>query len=187
MMISPIKQIEFKALSKKEAQEYFEWYINQIDCRIHILTDYVLSEGVDIDFDYSPESLIPLWEWYEKKIIIIKKTREELAYDYRKYPEWIHNDILKTKISPETLKFGMDIAIYFAEVMVKNNDGKIRWGYFTKPKSRVSVNEPTLLGYKNGMDLNPRLITTNCTRHSSEELNKMRLYDTYYIWLKYIE
>lgn len=186
-MIPPFKQTEFKTLKKKEVQEYFEWYVNQLDYRIHILTDYVFSEGTDIDFNYSPQSLIPLWGWYEKKIVIVDKTEEELAYDYKKYPEWIHDDIPKTKISPETMKYGMDIAIYFAEVMVRNSNGKIQWGYFTKPKSRVSVNEPVLLGYKNGMDLNPRLITTNCTLHSSREFNEMRLYETYYIWLRYIE
>lgn len=187
MMISPFGQVEFKALKKKEAQEYFEWYVTQIEHRIHILSDFVLHEEADIHFDYSPESLIPLWRWYEKKIKIIDKTSEELAFDYSKYPEWLHNDISKTKISPETLKYGMDLAIYFAEVMVRNNNGEIQWGYFTKPKSRVSVNEPTLLGYKNGMDLNPRLIILNCTRRSSRELNSTRLYETYYIWLKYIK
>lgn len=39
-----------------------------------------MSEGGYTVFDYSPESLIPLWEWYEKRIRIIDKTSEELAY-----------------------------------------------------------------------------------------------------------
>lgn len=187
MMISPFEYVEFKELKKKEAQAYFEWYIGQIEHRIQVLKNYVLSEGADIVFDYSPESLIPLWEWYEKRIKIIDKTSEELAYDYSRYPEWIHNQISKTKISPETLKYGMDIAIYFAEIMVRNNSDKIQWGYFNKPKIRVSVNEPTLLGFVNGKDLNPRLIVTNCTLHSSRESCGTRLYDIYCIWLKLIE
>lgn len=37
--------------------EHFEWYIGQIEHRIQVLKNYVLSEGGDTVFDYSPESL----------------------------------------------------------------------------------------------------------------------------------
>lgn len=80
----------------------------------------------------------------------------------------------------------MDVAIYFAEVFIRNNQ-TIQWGYFTMPKKRMSVNEPTLLGLKNGMDLNPRLIVINCTRHSSSGKKNTRLYDMYCTWMQYVE
>lgn len=86
----------------------------------------------------------------------------------------------------ETLKYGMDIAIYFAEIIIKNSDGRIQWGYFTRPPKRMSVNQPTLLGFKAGMDLNPRLIVINCTRRSSKERNNNRLLDMYNTWMNYI-
>lgn len=186
MMVPPFKHTGFENLKKKETHEYFKWYVSQIGHRIKVLEDYILNEGENIIFDYSPESLIPLWTWYEKKIIIVDKMADEFAEDLSKYPEWMHNEISKTKISLETLKFGMDIAIYFAEIIIKECNGKIQWGYFTKPKNRMSVNEPTLLGFEGNNDLNPRLIVINCTRRSSRESKNTRLYDVYNTWMEYI-
>ena len=50
----------------------------------------------------------------------------------------------------------------------------------------MSVNQPTLLGFKADMDLNPRLIVINCTRRSSKERNNNRLLDMYNTWMNYI-
>lgn len=110
-----------------------------------------------------------------------------MRQEFEERPEWMHKEIPKTKISIETWKFGMDIAIYFAEVIIKNSSGKVDWGYFTKPKNRNSVNQPVLLGFRADMDLNPRLIVTNCTRRSSRELQSTRLYEMYKTWMGYIE
>lgn len=185
-MIPPFQHGEFENLKKREADKYFEWYISQVEYRIGVLKNYIHNEDENIIFDYSPESLISLWSWYEKKIKIVEKTKEELEEEFRRYPAWMHDEIEHTKISLETLKYGMDIAIYFAEVIIKNCNGKIRWGYFTKPRKRMSVNEPTLLGFKYDMDLNPRLIVINCTRRSSMERKESRLFDMYHTWMTYI-
>jgi len=111
----------------------------------------------------------------------------ELKKEFAKYPEWLHSEILRTKISPETLSCGMDIAIYFAEVVVRESCGQISWGYFTTPRNRISVNEPVLLGFKGNMDMNPRLLIVNCTRRSSREANRNRLIDLYHTWMAYVE
>ena len=174
---------EFDDMNKNDAKEYFEWYISQIKHRISVLKEYVHSENGDIIFDYSPESLIPLWDWYEQKIKLIKKSAEELKEEYKIYTSWVHDSLSHKKISMDTLIIGMDIAIYFAEVVVRSCHGKIQWGYFTKPKNRMSVNEPTLLGFKYEKDLNPRLIISNCTWYSSNKKNSARLFDMYQEWM----
>ena len=51
----------------------------------------------------------------------------------------------------------MDVAIYFAEYIVKHNPS-IYWGYFTKPKSYMYVNRPILLGVKCKVDMEPMSI-----------------------------
>lgn len=186
MMIPPFEHIGFECLKKKEASEYFEWYVSQVKYRIEVLKNYVQNESENVIFDYTPDSLISLWTWYEKKIKIVDKTKEELDEQMSRYPSWMHNEIARTKISLETLKYGMDVAIYFAEVIIRNSNGKIQWGYFTSPKKRMSINEPTLLGFKEDMDLNPRLIVINCTRRSSVESNNNRLFDMYNTWMNYI-
>ena len=187
MMIPPFEHDGFENLKKDEAKEYFEWYVNQVEYRIEVLKNCVLSESEGVMFDYTPDSLVALWSWYEKKIKIVNKTKEEIEQEMSRYPNWMHNEISNTKISVDTLKYGMDIAIYFAEVIIRNTDGRIHWGYFTSPKKRMSVNEPILLGFMGDMDLNPRLIVLNCTRRSSRENNNNRLLEMYNVWMNYID
>lgn len=187
LMIPPFRHNGFKELSKKQAEEYFDWYTNQINHRIEVISNYISSTGEKIHFDYSPDSLIPIWSWYEKNIIVEDKTKEELENEISKHPAWMKNEISSTKISLETFKFGMDIAIYFAEIIIRNSNGKVYWGYFTKPKNRMSVNQPVLLGFKADMDLNPRLVITNCTRRSYRESQPDRLHEMYKNWMQFIE
>ncbi len=189
MMIPPFEHVNFVDMKKKEAQRYFEWFTSQVDNRIVFLKKFITAEEVEAGniFDYSANSLIPLWKWYEKKINIDIKDEEEYEKDKSMYPEWIKPYIKRTKIANETLQIGLDVSMYFAEIIIKNSNGKIKWGYFTSPKKRMSVNEPVLLGFKGGMDLNPRLIILNCTRKSSIELRNTRLFDMYNTWVDYIE
>ncbi len=187
LMIPPFQHNGYEEFNKKQAEEYFQWYVGQTEYRIDVLNNFLINEGKNIVLDFSPESLIPLWDWYEGKIIVEQKSEVELQKEIQSYPDWMKNEISTTKISLQTYKFGMDIAIYFAEIIRKNSEGKIQWGYFTKPKNRASVNQPVLLGFKARMDLNPRLVIVNCTRRSSKEQHAERLIEMYYTWMKYVE
>lgn len=186
VVVSPFKYNDFEKLSKIETEQYFQWYINHISDRLHILEKYIRKEGEKFELDYTPKSLIPLWSWYEKKIEMVEKTSEEIENELNKYPDWMHSEIMRTKVSVNTLKYSWDIALYFAEVMIRNGREKVYWGYFTKPQKRMSVNEPTLLGFINDMDLNPRLIVMTCTRRSCRARDDNRLFDMYNIWYKKI-
>ena len=90
------------------------------------------------------------------------------------------------KISSLTYAISLDIAIYFAETFRKNNNGSY-WGFFTKPKNRMSVNRPVLLGFKHDMDLDPRIIVETCIWHSLDKKNEKLLYDTYGVWQNYVK
>lgn len=185
-MVSPFNYDDFTTLKKKQAEEYFQWYIGEISHRLEIFAKYLESEGENILLDFSEQSLIPLWEWYEKQITLVKKTEEEIEDEKSRFPWWVAETLSTEKISSETLKYVMDIAIYFAEVVRRQAGEKIYWGYFTKPKSRMSVNTPVLLGFVAGMDLDPRLIVMTCTSKSSKERDKERLYKSYKVWMKKI-
>lgn len=187
LMISPFEYDDFIYMTKSQVDVYFKWYVGEIDNRLKILSTFLFESGENIDLDFSEESLIPLWNWYESKIIVEKKSEEEIENDRMTYPAWVFETMSADKISLETYKYGMDIAMYFAEIIRRNSNGKIYWGYFTKPKSRVSVNRPVLLGFKADMDLDPRSIVVTCTQRSSRERNKEILYNTYKIWLTFIE
>lgn len=186
LMIPPFEYQGYKELKKKQVEEYFQWYIKQTEHRVEVLGKFLKIQGEQIELDYSVESLISVWRWYEKNIIIENKTEEEYKREKEKYPEWMKNEISDRKISMDTYKYGMDVAIYFAEVIIRNSSEKIYWGYFTKPKNRMSVNQPVLLGFNGDMDLNPRLVVVNCTRQSSREKQETRLYEMYKKWMAFI-
>ncbi len=188
LMVSPVdSKLPFKEFSKKQAKEYFQWHMGQIGHRIDVLAQYLKRDGCRMIFDDSPESLIPLWEWYEDHIVEERKTEEEYQREIQSYPKWMEEYISDTKISVlKTLKFGADIAIYFAEVVRKNSGGKISWGYYTRPKNADSVNRPVLLGFKAGMDMDPQRIMYNCTLESAEEREGTRLFQAYRVWQQYI-
>ena len=63
VMISPFSDFkDFDKMKKKEAEEYFNWYVSELENRMRILKAYIqkdLNEET-INLDYTPESLIPL-------------------------------------------------------------------------------------------------------------------------------
>ena len=184
-MMQPPKEYEaFDKMNKKDAQEYFDWYMSEIPIRLDMLKTVVKDEA-GIDLDYSLDSLIDLWEWYEGKIYYVDRDKDLYQAALDKAPEWFKPYVSDKFLSYETLMYAMDIAIYYAEIIVKNND-QINWGYFIKPKNRAGVNEPTLLGFTADMDLNTRVIVLNLTRRSAKEKNKNRLIDNYNTWMTFI-
>lgn len=178
--------IEFDEFTPKMAKEYFDWYINDREHRLRILKEYLREIHEDITLDFSPESLIPLWSWYETQIVEEDKDPCELQAEKEQYPEWVRDHISDKKISMETLKYAWDISIYFAEVIVRNNKDKISWGYITKPKRNFYVNRPVLKGFAFNKLLEPRHIVYICTLKSAESKDSNRLYDLYYVWMEYI-
>jgi len=53
----------FSELTPKKADEYFLWFKKEVPGRIALLWEYMKKERPETQpFDYSPESLIPLWD-----------------------------------------------------------------------------------------------------------------------------
>lgn len=189
LMIPPKEVGDFWKFSKEDAKEHFEWYISQIPFRLKQLEEFLNNEcDTNLTLNYEPSSLIPLWEWFENNIKVEKLTEEEIQEELKKYPEWLHEEIRKndTKFTTLSLAIGMDIAIYFAETFIRNNPS-VKWWYFIKPKSHISVNRPVLLGFINKVDLDPRRIVFTCMQKSMEEKNSNRLFNAYNTWLEYID
>lgn len=174
-------------LTKKEVQRMFDWYIDQKDKRIEILREWVNhTSDHPITFDYTPESLIDIWEWFEERMQKKKRTREEILEERKDNPEWMYEYIPDDKFTYETLSYIYDIAYYFGEVMVRNNP-ELYWGYFTKPRNYADVNEPVVLGFIKKKSLNPRRIVNVCALKSWDKRNKEEVYETYNVWKSYIQ
>ena len=174
--ISPFDFDSFDNISKIQAREYFQWYISQSEIRIDLLRAFINENHSErIDLDNSPESLVSLWIWFE----------DDVLFGEQGFVSKGGNDGYNVELPNEVLKINLDISFYFAEVFLYNNPS-ITWGYFTKPKNRMSVNKPVLVGFKADMDLDPRLIVRNCAYRSINNKNSKNLYNIYINWLDFI-
>jgi len=175
----------FFELTPKQAKEYFKWYMEEIPHRLTLLWNYIYQDCPEIKaFDYSPESLIPIWEWYETKIKQVPMSKEEIEYEVSKYPKWMEEEIRKeiTKFTTETLSLALDISIYLGEIAVKHHS-HLQWGYRTRPKNEFSANRPVILGLSGKRKyFNPSRITFVLMVKFSEGDQEDSLYDLYHYW-----
>ena len=62
LMISPLDDILFEDMKKKQAEQYFQWFIQDRENRVAVLQNYIKETEGNIPLDKSVESLLPLWE-----------------------------------------------------------------------------------------------------------------------------
>ena len=147
-MTPPFELISFEDMKKKQAEQYFVWYIDTIEQRIQNLEKYINLTGTRMVLDKTPNSLIELWDWFSNHIEVCTKDEQELMLESAMRPDWIKAHIMsdRRKLSLNTIMIAVDISAYFGEVFIKNNPN-IYWGYLSKPKKLHGVNRPRLLGF----------------------------------------
>ena len=176
----PFELVPFCNMNKKQAEQYFNWFLETKEQRIKNLQEYINSETEEIVLDKSPESLIGLWRWFETKIILEKKKDEEIYEELRLSPEWMRENILNDvyKLSILTMTLVHDISVYYGDVVIENNT-QIRWGYLSRPKKLDGINAPRLLGFKADMSVYTYRQVEVCARKSIDEKNENRLINLY--------
>lgn len=183
----PFEMKSFEEMNKKEAKQFFDWYISQIPSRIEVLKE--LTEH-KIPLDYSKESLVPLFSWYLSKITIYELSNEEIEAeleDLRQYPDFVYEDEKErllanpVELKKEDYALAMDIAIYYAETIIKNYP-QVKWTFFTKPKSYAYLNEPILTSEDDKIfyERNPRrLLKVNIEYIKENDIENTALYDDF--------
>ncbi len=162
-------------LTSKEADDLCNKYVSDIPVRMGQLFELTKEERDKIKLDFSPESLIPLWDWFERHSAL-EKTRVPFR------ERTIFTNYASTYDLPtmQTYKIALCVADYYATTIIKKVGLPLKWGYFTKAKTLASVNQPIVLGVKHYLDLNPRVIVYNCILTSYEEgFDKEMLYKAY--------
>ena len=188
LMETPFVLVPYEEMNKKQVEQYFQWFMTEKDKRIMQLEQYINKSNMGkVVLNKSPESLIPLWEWFEERIEFEERSEKEMADLTNGKPEWMQEIIIQNtkKMTLLTMALTTDIATYFGDTLIHNNPS-IRWGYLLKPKKLDGVKEPILLGFKGDISMNPRGIVHVCVLRCSRQKNKNELYETYNIWLKNI-
>jgi len=176
---------DYKNMTKKEAKVYFEKFVAEIPTRIEVLEKYANEKcKANLVFDYTVESLVPLWSWFEGIMTVEEKTPEEIQRDLDVLADWMHEIVLQntTRPSLETIAISLDIGVYFAEVFRRNNADKIYWDYVSKNKRYISYNHPVLKGFINDGDMDPNLLIKTCVSCSLDKKEPDMLVDLYNVW-----
>lgn len=173
----------FLGMTNQEAQAFFEQYLKLREERLNVLRQRFdeTQSGGEIELDFTPESLVPLWRWASSHFTLREHTAEELKH-IMQLPEWFREYQLTTKdLSPESKQLLIDIAYYFAEVFVRNHAG-IQWE-ICKPRVKRDGdgNQPVLTGFKVAM--NPRRLVDVAARKTlSRRAGEDELLRLYYNW-----
>lgn len=183
-MQPPFEIKPFVSMSKKEAEVHFDWYVKEIPSRLDLLekTHREMSNEDNIVLDYSPESLIKLWQWYINNVEIEEKSDVLRKLEIEQYPEWVRINLSSQKISTGWMAVAMDIAIYFSEFFIKEH-GTIKWGIISKPKSLAYINKPVLVGFKGGLALDStnlvRVLTSKLIDGDKDDNSLLKAYRTW--------
>ncbi len=184
LMTPPFQVRNFDEMSEKDAKEHYEWYLSEISNRLNLLEKAVnvLKPYQQVKLDFSKDSLIDLWGWYIDNVQIVQKSEEEYQNELVSANPVTREFIQKDEIATGWLSIAMDISIYFAECLVKNNK-VLNWGLVTKPKSLACVNKPVIVGFKNNMKLDATNIIFVQTRKILKGVRKrdalLQLYDNW--------
>lgn len=174
----------FKEMNKEEAYKYLEWYLSEVPKRVELLIElyhYMGGESEKI-FDYTRESLNPLWKWYLHNVNVVPLSEAEIKKKFEKAPEHIKPFLLKEEIELGWKQVALDIGIYFGICMIKNSTA-LRWGVQTEPADLADVNKPVIIGFPHGIALAPDQLMVAATgeilRGKSTEESLVKKFD---IW-----
>jgi len=152
--------------SAAEAKQYFDWYMEHLDERCEYLIEKA-ANGLGCSksvFDYSFDSLIPLWRWFLGDVETEVRSRERAALIRSCYAQSVprmdffadmmndHRDEPLLSVYSEMVL--RDVGMYWGQTFYKNCSDVLRWGYKRTPKNYIHVNEPLLMGFVNIYDRN---------------------------------
>lgn len=159
----PYSNKRFSEMNKKELDEYYEWFLDQIPKRINILEQAVNSTSGFAHWkaDYSPDSLDRLGEWFEKNVETRLRTDKE-KYQQTVGLSWPANQlpIPDWELTHKTYSLAIDIGMYFSQVLLKNIPG-IKWEHKTIGSKRwVDYGQPVLSEFDGGVFNAPRIMVS---------------------------
>lgn len=138
--------VDYSELSDEEAQLRFHELTSSSPERIAWLRGEV-GEALDL----TPESLVPLWEWFVRREGSRTDRGGELPVWYEPDPP----EVAAQRLAPATLRDVDAIALYFAEVLLRDVPGAA-WGIGRLPRSMkyAHQNKP-VVKLPGDQDVNP--------------------------------
>ena len=178
----------FRNFSKTEASEYLEWSKSIQNERIAYLENIVKCTYPEWNADFSKESLVVLYNWFEQNVSFRVKTASEYKDELNQLESTpLLKDVIAVSdptLDDKTVSICFDTGILFAKC-ISCKLGGTYWKYVEKPKSDIFYHQPVLTSENAKVDLNPRNIMEVCARKTLENLqNKQTFIQLYDVWVK---
>ena len=172
---------DFKNAKVEDAFQFAEWYFAQTKDRINVLKDYISQNNSNLILDYTDESLIKLWNWFEDNLEMVKKDNEEIEYEKEQIPQVFWSYIQNDRISHLMIEIAIDISYYFVDMLL-NKHSNLKTDCITKPNWKNNLKKPVISGFFMDITFEPIQELVECARRSGEKKNPYRLkmlYDKY--------
>jgi hypothetical protein len=145
--------------SKEEAKEYYKWFTSIKSERVQILESEVQQMYPEWKLDYTRNSLISLYEWFEKKAKyrnINDEEKEEIEKQISKTPLFVGViEIPETTFTDETVSICFDAGIYFGETLIFNVLGT-KWLQKINSTKYIDYAQPIIATKVSKVPVNPR-------------------------------
>jgi hypothetical protein len=138
--------LKFREMPKPELKSYYAWFMQVLPERV-VGLELALREAPSHGAwraDLTPDSLIPLGEWFASQVEVRKSTQEEL--DEIKAGLAFPIEVPEEELTNRTFSIAMDIGMYLSQVVLKNLPGT-RWEHALQNKRHVDYGQPVLRGF----------------------------------------
>jgi hypothetical protein len=180
--IQPPFTLKLWEMSKKELRDYFRWFQEVMSERINELASTVKSSHGFEDWkpDYTPNSLDALGSWFATQVQTRPRTQEEIEKLAAQSPFPSSSQ----ELTNQTISLAMDIAMYFSQVLLRNNPS-LRWDQLFGSKKYIDYGQPVLVEFADKIPRNPiRAITTLTYGLIDKTYTEKRLREIYDVWGK---
>lgn len=177
----------FFDFTKQEAKEYLQWFLSIQDERLSVLKSYARKDYPDWEINFTKESLIDLYIWFEKQLAYRPMTEEEkneIENQISKTPLFIGViPIPQSTFTDEVVSACFDSAIYIGQTLISNVPG-VKWLQELKSTNYIYYAQPLLAKINSKVPVNPRASIEGIARRildkDVEEITFEMLYDKWF-------
>ncbi len=187
-LFAPPMPFCYYELTRKQAKDYFDWFLAHIPSRLEQLrTALDWTGGKAIPLDYTLTSLAGLGEWFQRQVEIRARTHAEQEEEQSRMPAWFHEYITEWTLTDQTISLCYDIGIYFGEMM-RHRHPEVHWDMLYKPKNHADVNQPIIVPFPDQVPLNPlQIAVVIAYKVVDDKKAEVELPKTFQVWERLLE
>lgn len=180
-LIAPPFALTFRDRTRDELKYYYQWYLALIPSRMEVLIREVQAQEKfrDTDFDYTPQTLVSLGEWFGSSV----ETRPRTAAEFEKINK---NAKFPIKVSDveltnKTFSIAIDVGMYLSQVFL-SRFSDLKWQHILGGKNSVDYGQPVLSPFKT-LVFNPtQMLVTQAYGISRGSKDGTSLLNLFNIW-----